>query len=367
MSKEMMPLIILLVVGGGIVLWGFLTDWTFSGLLPRKGAKCTPDEKDENAKQYVYDENNECTVIKTCKTGWKPDPDTSNTACKYSSDGTECTPTGTPVTNGKYTFDDEGDCNLTSCKNNFKLDSDSGTCDDCIDGYTLDGEACRSCTASDVTSTTGNYSSFDVIGQSYTTEDGKCVPKRVAYAGNNGTVSCYQYCAGTGTSDEPWQGASTMPAEWTGAKCVGVTNGDDYKTLNDTIKCETLRGLNNGDDNNLCICERSDFFYRQDTFEMPSDLTNEDGDAAMSKGWWQGTPDGFELYAGTVEDCEEQAKALGVPAYGIRTKDHGDPNYKNTCWAYPNGWTGAAIDNDSKTNHYTVCTDPTKKVKDSCA
>jgi hypothetical protein len=65
-----------------------------------------------------------------------------------------------------------------------------------------------------------------------------------------------------------------------------------------------------------------------------------------------------------VEDCEEQAIALNVPAYGIRTNDHGD---KNTCWAYPEGWTAAAIHNDSKTNHYTVCTDPTKKVKDNCA
>ena len=116
----------------------------------------------------------------------------------------------------------------------------------------------------------------------------------------------------------------------------------------------------------MCICERSDFFRRQDTFELPSDLTNEDGDAAISKGWWRGTTDGFQLYGATVEDCEEQAKALGVPAYGIRTKDHGQDEYKNTCWAYPKNWTGATIKDDSKTNHYTVCTDPTKKVKDFC-
>ena len=354
-------IIIFVLLIGGIVAWGFMTDWTFSGLLPREGAKCTPekDEKDENATEYVYDEDEECTVVNKCKTDWEPN--TSNTACEYSKSATECTPTGTAITNGKYTFDDAGACELTGCKNDFKLVS--GECDDCIDGYTKDGEVCRSCTASDVTAVTGG-SSFDVIGQSYTTEDGKCVPNRIAYAGNNGAASCYAYCAGK--QEGPWQGSDSMPSEWKGAKCVGVTKGTDYKTLNDTTKCETVRGGNGGNEN-LCICERSDFFYKQDTFEMPSDLTNEDGDAAMSKGWWQGTP-GFELYAGTEEDCEEQAKALGVPAYGIRINDNARTDgMKNTCWAYPKDWTGAAVAENTKVDHYTVCTDPNKKVKDSCA
>jgi len=65
--------IILLVVIGGIVLWGFLTDWTFSGLLPREGARCTPDknEKDENAKEYVYDTNGVC-VLDSCAAEYMP-------------------------------------------------------------------------------------------------------------------------------------------------------------------------------------------------------------------------------------------------------------------------------------------------------
>jgi hypothetical protein len=121
-DSKMIPLIILMVVAGGIVTWGFLTDWTFSGLLPRKGAKCTPeeDEKDENAKQYVYDEDDECTVIKSCKTGWKPDG-VSNTACISSSSGDTCT-----GANGTYEYNDSGVCTLI----------------DCDTGYTKSGTTC---------------------------------------------------------------------------------------------------------------------------------------------------------------------------------------------------------------------------------
>jgi hypothetical protein len=357
MSKAV-PLIIIMLLVGVIVLWGALTGWTFSGSLPQEGAKCTPDEdsKDENATEYIYDADKKCLIVNACREGWEPD--SSNSACIYSSPGVGCTPTGTTITNGAYTFDDEGACKLTSCENGFEMNLAKTACDTCKDGYIIDGEVCRSCTASDVTGVPA-ASSFDVIGQSYTTEDGKCVPKRIAYAGNDGTASCYAYCAGKKTG--PWQGSGSMPSAWKGAKCVGVTKGTDHNTLNDTIKCETVRGKDNGNEN-LCICERSDFFRQQDTFEMPPGLTD-DGDANMSKGWWGGP--NFELFAGTVEDCAEQARALGVPAYGIRPDAHGQDHYKNTCFAYSEEWSGRTSP-VAGSKSYTVCTDPTKRVKDGC-
>jgi hypothetical protein len=104
--------IILLVVIGGIVLWGFLTDWTFSGLLPREGARCTPgkDEKVENAKEYVYDEDKECLVVNKCKEGWEPND--SNTACISELTGDTCTGL---VENGVYRYDTSGVCVFDSC------------------------------------------------------------------------------------------------------------------------------------------------------------------------------------------------------------------------------------------------------------
>lgn len=111
----------MLIVIGGIVLWGFLTDWTFSGLLPRKGAKCTPedDAKDAHGKQYVYDEDKKCTVIQTCEDNWQPN--SSNTACISSSSGGEikaCDPTTTDydsVQDGKCLNDNNEivDCTAT--------------------------------------------------------------------------------------------------------------------------------------------------------------------------------------------------------------------------------------------------------------
>jgi len=256
MSKAA-PLIIIFVILGGIVAWGAMTDWTFSGLLPRKGAKCTPEEgdEDENAAEYIYDEDEECTVVNKCKTEWEPN--TSNTACEYSKAATECTPTGTPTPNGKYTFDEDKLCKLTSCENDFKLNSANTACDECIDGYTKEGTVCRKCEADDVTLPTSVGLEFieDVVGQTYKTENGNCIPNRMLFDGNNGTVSCDNFCAGY--QGGPWPGPEAVPPEWKGAKCVGVTNGDDYKTMDTEIKCETVRGQNQNADH-ICICERDD-------------------------------------------------------------------------------------------------------------
>lgn len=134
MSKAAPVMIVMLLLVGGIVLWGALTDWTFSGLLPREGARCTPgdDEKVENAKQYVYDEDNECTVIQSCETNWKPND--SNTACISSSTGEPCE-VSNPVSKGVYTYNTRGVCTMGSCITGYQK---SGT--GCIS--TLTGEPC---------------------------------------------------------------------------------------------------------------------------------------------------------------------------------------------------------------------------------
>ena len=105
------PLIIIMLLVGGIALWGFLTDWTFSGLLPREGARCTPDEdsKDENAKEYVYDEDKECLVVNKCKEGWEPNY--SNTACVSELSGDTCTGANDK---GVYKYNTSGVCVLDS-------------------------------------------------------------------------------------------------------------------------------------------------------------------------------------------------------------------------------------------------------------
>ena len=111
MSKQAISL---LVVVGGIVLWGFLTDWTFSGLLPREGARCTPgkDEKVENAEEYIYDADKKCLVVNKCKEGWEPNY--SNTACISELSGDTCTASN-PDQKGVYRYDTSGVCVLDSC------------------------------------------------------------------------------------------------------------------------------------------------------------------------------------------------------------------------------------------------------------
>jgi len=131
MSKE--AALFLLVVVGVIVLWGALTGWTFSGRLPREGAKCTPDEgsKDENSEDYIYNADKECLIVNTCKEGWKPN--SSNTACISTLSGDTCTGA---IENGIYKYDTSGECVFDSCVTGFEK---SGT--ECIS--TLSGEEDR--------------------------------------------------------------------------------------------------------------------------------------------------------------------------------------------------------------------------------
>ena len=370
MSKAV-PLVIILIVVGGIVTWGAMTDWTFSGLLPREGAKCTPEKgtKDANSKEYVYDADEECVIVNKCKTGWEPN--TGNTACIYSSDGTECTPTGTKITNGKYTFDNAGACKLTSCLNNFEINAAKTNCSNCKDGYKKDGTACKACKDTDVPTLISSTAFKDLPGLTYKTENSNCIPNRMIFGGNDGTSNCHTYCAGT--NGAPWN--TVTPPEWKGAKCVGVTNENDHKKFSKTVKCETKRmGTDNKlthKNENKCVCERNDatpWVNKGWSVEGGERLFGKDN---ITKSWLEGvdvtdgvtnginyikTSDG--KWPKDVNECLSIAKTKGYKAVGVRA-DEGN------CWGLTSAGlaAGTGMNATSTGNYYMVCVDDkTKKV-----
>ena len=65
--------------------------------------------------------------------------------------------------------------------------------------------------------------------------------------GNNGTVTCQQYCSGPrsiGAAPGPWNGE--LPREWNGAKCISSSGPD--------VGCNTAPGLRSGFS---CLCEKT--------------------------------------------------------------------------------------------------------------
>ena len=138
----MSDVVILLIIIGGIAAWGFATDWTFSGLLPRKGAKCTPagGGNVKNATEYVYDDYGKC-IISKCKEKWKPD--TSNTVCISSISGTSCEFEGTKIDKGVYRWSSQNACEVSKCTGNFKLNATNTACDTCMTGYNLTNGSCE--------------------------------------------------------------------------------------------------------------------------------------------------------------------------------------------------------------------------------
>ena len=354
------PLIILLVVVGGIVTWGFMTDWTFSGLLPRAGAKCKPETPATNAKQYVYSNTDPpaCTVIATCNTDWLPAK--SNTVCEYSKSASTCTPGGTPDPQGVYTFDKSKMCILTGCKNDFKFISASAGCKSCKAGYKKDGTVCKACTASDVTLPSGvTLNQIEKVdGQTYKTEGGKCIPNRQVFEGNIGTTSCDVYCSGNDTAGgDSW--VATFD-EWKGAKCVGTAKKDGTKLKGSDV-CNKLKSWKaSATEDNHCLCERNDSVpWYGNVFTMPTTFKSH-----QKGGAWGHLAGGYgdELEgARTLIECRDIARYKGYPAFGVRTGP-------NTCWGYKAGWTKTTgVDpNGPATTHYTECVDPTKKVNDSC-
>jgi hypothetical protein len=194
MSKAKKAALFLFLVVGVIVLWGALTGWTFSGRLPREGAKCTPgdDEKVENATEYVYDADKKCTVIQSCETDWKPN--SSNTACISTLSGDTCTGS---VENGIYKYDTSGECVFDSCVTGFEK---SGT--ECIS--TLSGDTCTGANEN------GIYK-YD--------NNGECVLDSCEEGFEKSGASCVKIetCFPTTTEYDPMQ--------------VGMCLGDDNKSL----------------------------------------------------------------------------------------------------------------------------------------
>lgn len=75
---------------------------------------------------------------------------------------------------------------------------------------------------------------------------GASIPEQNVY-GNNGTVTCEQYCKGPG-GGKPWNGE--LPQDWNGAKCVGTPNNPGL-------------GCNSGFRGQLvCRCQRTETGWR---------------------------------------------------------------------------------------------------------
>jgi hypothetical protein len=325
------PLIIILVLVGGIVTWGALTDWTFSGLLPRKGAKCTPDkdDKDENATEYVYDEDKKCTVMKKCKKDWEPNE--SNTACIYSDEGEVCTTPVSAITNADtYKIGPTGVCNLVkTCKIGWKPSSAATTCV---------VNAGATCTANTV-----------------------YIENAVTYKTNStGVCNLAKTCKTGWKPSDSADACVTVKGDACTSNTAYIKNVLTYAFDSDG-KCNLVKtckpGWRPSDDSKTCV----------DEFE-PLTTVKE----YQMKGYYSdqvGTSNGIDLLKAdvtTVEQCRDLARKAGANQIGVRTSEHPDINYKKSCWYYvtwkPNT---AEVLNANKT-HYTECLDRTKKPVDGC-
>jgi hypothetical protein len=128
-SSSIVPIFIILLLVGSIAAWGYMTEWTFSGLLPKPGAKCTPADPadvDANSIDYVYDKKNFCTDIKTCEDGWKPSA--SKKKCENIKAGKDCTVPVSIIENASaYKHNTMGACNLVKSCNYGWLPSSAAT------------------------------------------------------------------------------------------------------------------------------------------------------------------------------------------------------------------------------------------------
>lgn len=440
-------LIILLIVGG-VVVWGALTDWTFSGLLPREGAKCTPrdDEKDENAKQYVYDEDNKCTVIQSCKTGWEPN--SSNTACISTSTGDPCT-VSDPDPKGVYKRDTSNVCVLDSCITGYQK-SDTGcvlieTCDPATTEYdeTQDGKClgedneivdCQETDLfKDITFKSG-CGTNNIVHNNIELRDTDCDDE---HSGSvkvlcNATPGCIGYrtledgCSRLIVNTPPVceRHSRQMYVDYVNSdldgegKLVGGNNthylnipcrndpdaryekwGDPADRAgggcdNDIYHHEVACSLNPhcvgfhlfDDDDTKCS-----HFLRKKTI-LPDDIKDLEKD---NGGWSMNTlsgeiSPGFRAVRGTIDSdtygdlpgytslitnssgeqpdtiqgCFDNASE-NARVIGIRTAEHGNDGFKNTCWEYGDGYQYYITNEEdliSPESHLMVCRDPTRDI-----
>jgi hypothetical protein len=115
-KKYMMYTVVFVMIA--VVLLGFLTEWTFSGLNPIEGKRCHPqdDEKSPHSDVYVYDKNEDCENIISCDKNWQPN--SGGTKCERR----ECFPQPSEyIEGGKFTFDINGKCSLEKCESDSML------------------------------------------------------------------------------------------------------------------------------------------------------------------------------------------------------------------------------------------------------
>ena len=322
------PLIIILVLVGGIVTWGALTDWTFSGLIPREGAKCTPDkdDKDENATEYVYDDEDECTVVKKCKKNWEPNE--SNTACIYSDQGKVCTTPVSAITNADtYKIGPTGVCNLVkTCKIGWKPSSAATTCV---------VNAGATCTANTV-----------------------YIENAVTYKTNSTGVCNLAKTCKTGWKPSTDAKSCIVDVKVCTPPVSAITNATIYRLDADgkcTLVNECDPGWRPSDDSKTCV----------DEFEPLTTVKPYQMD-----GYYNGQS-GTYVEIGkkqTVEECRKVAREIdpNALAFGVRTSKHGDPNYTKSCFTWKNGWGPDKAKLVGEGSHYTECLDKTKKPSEGC-
>lgn len=122
-------MIIFLIVTISVIIWGFTTHWTFSGLLKLNGSKCTPDVKDKNSTSYTFYDG-EC-ILRKCKTGWKVDPFYGET-CVYENKLEPCENNKVNIEKVTgYLYNKKGECNLVgTCELGWIPNSDKTVCED---------------------------------------------------------------------------------------------------------------------------------------------------------------------------------------------------------------------------------------------
>jgi hypothetical protein len=323
MSKAVPIIIIFVILIGGIVTWGAMTDWTFSGILPREGARCSPDtdEKDENATEYIYDVNEECVVVNKCKTGWEPN--SSNTACENLNAGKECTVPVTTISNvDTYKYSPKGVCNLIkTCDTGWKPSSAATICevDACTTPVTpisnaklYDRDTAGTCTLVKECNT-----GFTVSADSKTCEADECT-----------------------TPVTPISNAKLYDRDTAGT-CTLVK------------ECNT--GFRVSDDSKTCV----------DEWVQPTTFKDYQMDGYFSVNT---TTDGGEFpQGGTLENCRTLAVAKDALAFGVRSPEHPTAAYKKTCWYYGSTWvpdqTSTVVGEGS---HYVECIDITKDPSKGC-
>ena len=169
-------------------------------------------------------------------------------------DGSKCTPSddekatagGVNVTG--FVYNETGDCVANACVASYSLSG--GICTKDIEPCSMDDLAKPSSMDGGMFSTLKNTPNQTLTRE----DDDTCVPDRQLFSGNNGTVSCDTYCAGT--NGKPWN-TITYP-QWKGAKCVGVANktGDTWSMS--SISCNASGDSSTANKGNVCVCERSD-------------------------------------------------------------------------------------------------------------